>query len=291
MSTHRSSCFGRPQTELIQTVTRPIAGIDAPVVLYAPTWQGESTSSRYSSLLVGERIVEALLARGATVIPAASRGTNYPPAASAIKGIRARLAEDTRATGRAHIHGGAADRPTVAAVTNMADAMISDVSGIVTDFMASLKPFAMVASWTDVETFRTEIPTSLSAYVIASDLGNLDKVLLDMLGADPLAARRVERRRYYLGDFDGAEAAEAFVAYARGSRLARSSTRPNHSRSSMTGGSSDTAPGKSGGLDRDCQSSCREWVISRCESIRSSPRKARPAGASRDQPASYCPGP
>jgi hypothetical protein len=91
--------------------------------------------------------------------------------------------------------------------------MVADVSGVVTDFMQSLKPFAMVATGDDTETFRTRFPSSRSAYVIEWDLSTLDDALDAMLGADPLAAIRAERRKYYLGGYDNGESARAFVSY------------------------------------------------------------------------------
>ena len=95
----------------------------------------------------------------------------------------------------------------------MADAMVADVSGVVTDFMQSLKPFAMVATGDDTERFRARFPSSRSAYVIEWDLSTLNDALDAMLGADPLAAIRVERRKYYLGGYDNGESARAFVSY------------------------------------------------------------------------------
>ena len=49
---------GRPQVEQITPARGPIATIDEPTVLYAPTWQGPYADSRVYSLPVGQRIVE-----------------------------------------------------------------------------------------------------------------------------------------------------------------------------------------------------------------------------------------
>jgi hypothetical protein len=56
-------------------------------------------------------------------------------------------------------------------------------------------------------------PTSRSAYVIEWDLSTLDEALDAMLGDDPLAPTRVERREYYLGGYENGESARAFVRY------------------------------------------------------------------------------
>lgn len=208
--------LGRPQTEEIVTVSTPISQVTAPRVLYAPTWQGNSANDNYSSLLVGAQIVDALLARGATVIfrphPA---GQKREPYKTVLADLRAKLKADAAATGRPHLWGKAAEQPTVAEMTNAVDAMVADVSGIVTDFMQSLKPFAMVATRQPAEEFRRDFPSSQSAYVIEGDLSNLDQCLDDMLGPDPLAEKRVERRRYYLGGYDDGASALAFIDYVK----------------------------------------------------------------------------
>jgi hypothetical protein len=56
-------------------------------------------------------------------------------------------------------------------------------------------------------------PSSSSAYVIEWDLSTLDDALDAMLGDDPLASTRVERRDYYLGGYENGESARAFVSY------------------------------------------------------------------------------
>lgn len=52
--------------------------------------------------------------------------------------------------------------------------------------------------------------------MIEPDLNGLKKTLAGMLGADPLAEQRAERRSYYLSDRDGRESAAAFVAWVNG---------------------------------------------------------------------------
>ena len=216
--------LGRPQAAQISTAARPITDVAHPVVLYAPTWKGKSEEVNYSSLLVGRKIVAALLTHGATVIfrphPA---GRSHRPHVRAIAKIKSLLAADAEKTGRPHRWGVDAEALSVADVANLSDAMVADVSGIVTDYMQSLKPFAMVATRTGTDAFRERFPTSEAAYVISGDLSNLDAELQKLLGSDPLAQRRRERRAYYLGGFDHDESPRAFAAFLEG--LA-SSTRP-----------------------------------------------------------------
>jgi hypothetical protein len=206
--------LGRPQVENIETVTASISTVDEPVVLYAPTWYAADHRYHHSSLPIGRVIVSALLARNATVIfrphPANRR---LPEAAAAIAAIDELLREDAKATSRPHRWSEAATDPTFAELANAADAMVADVSGVVTDFMQSLKPFAMVATGEKTDTFRARFPSSRSAYVIEWDLSTLDDALDAMLSDDPLAAIRPERRDYYLGGYENGESARAFVSY------------------------------------------------------------------------------
>jgi hypothetical protein len=206
--------LGRPQVENIETVTASISTVDKPVVLYAPTWYAADHMFHHSSLPIGPAIVSALLARNTTVIfrphPA---NRKLPDAAAAIAAIHELLRADAEATSRPHRWGAEASDPTFAELTNAADAMVADVSGVVTDFMQSLKPFAMVATGDKTDIFRARFPSSRAAYVIEWDLSTLDDALDAMLGDDPLAAIRVERREYYLGGFENGESARAFVNY------------------------------------------------------------------------------
>ena len=101
---------GRPQVEDVTRAERSISEVAQPVVLYAPTWRGHVQETLLHSLPVGERIVAALLERGATVIfrpHAFSR--QFPEDVAAIQRIHRLLAADAQATGRAHLWGPAAE--------------------------------------------------------------------------------------------------------------------------------------------------------------------------------------
>ncbi len=205
---------GRPQTADIRTVDQPIATVEKPVVLYAPTWQGVNESVDFSSLDLGLRIVQKLIDRDITIIfrphPLSRRWKHRREVVDAIDAV---LIADT-----AHRHVGgdmAAEDWTVADCVNRADALISDVSSVVSDFLQSTKPYAMVNMRDSAENFRTKFGLAQTAYVIDKELVDLDDVLDQMLGPDPLAAARRQRKSYVLGDFEGAESPEAFAEFVR----------------------------------------------------------------------------
>ncbi len=215
---------GRPQVEGVLPASGPVADIEHPTVLYAPTWAGFYADSNHCSLPVGPRIVRALLERECTVVfrphPYARRA---PELARACDEITEMLVQDRRVSGRAHVHGEQAEIVmSVVECMNASDAMIADVSSVVGDYLFSEKPFAMVAVASTPEVFRADVPMSRAAYVIDAADGrsagldaSLGPVLDDLLGSDPLAGERAALKTYYLGDIPTEGYAQRFVDVAR----------------------------------------------------------------------------
>lgn len=207
----RLRIIGRPQTEGIQRGARRVRA--NPTVLYAPTWRHADDTLNVSSLAVADRIVQALLDRGCTVVFRRHfAGQNHLEAEAMIVRVNEILAADAAATGRAHRRGLAAMEEPLIATFNSVDAMVSDVSGIVVDFLASDKPLVMYAAQHDsAESFRAAHPTGRAAYVLDRELTELRPALDAALGKDPLAARRAELADHYLGGPDRAEPARRFM--------------------------------------------------------------------------------
>lgn len=204
---------GRPQIEKIEVRDDPLPADRPRTVFYAPTWRGGRESTNYSSLPWGLGIVRALLRREVTVIfrphPVSYRDRDD---AERIAAIQRELAEDQRRSGRAHLWGDAAERDRdVADCSNAADALITDVSSVASDFLASGKPFAMVSTKIGAAEFRAEFKVAQAAYVIEPELAGLDQVLDQLLGPDELRPTRLEFRRYSLGDRLGPDAAQPFL--------------------------------------------------------------------------------
>ncbi|TCC00326.1 glycosyl transferase [Micromonospora zingiberis] len=210
------SIVGRPQVENVAIATTPIASITAPRVLYAPTWAGFYADSNYSSLHVGYDIIKALVARGCSIV---FRPHPYTMRSAALlqesERIKTLLAEDRRANGRPHVFGPEAEtKMSVVDCFNASDAMVSDVSSVVADYLFSEKPFAMVAVSTPGDRFTDAFPLARASYVIDAHSGrvaNLDLVLDDLLGSDPLAATRHDLKKYYLGDIPAEGYAQHFL--------------------------------------------------------------------------------
>jgi hypothetical protein len=203
---------GRPQIERIETRVVPLPAEAPRTVLYAPTWHGGRSVTNYSSLPLGAQIVDGLLARGVTVIFRPHPHTYRDPEQTAMaRDIQRRLSTDQKATGRQHVFGSAAETDwDIPACFNHCDALITDVSSVASDFLATGKPIAMVAIQQSGAAFRHAIPMARVAYVIEKDLSTLPKALDELLERDSLAAARREYRSYCLGEALGIEAPNGF---------------------------------------------------------------------------------
>lgn len=85
---------------------------------------------------------------------------------------------------------------------NASEAMVSDISSVVSDFIASGKPYAVTDSAElGAEEFRRQNTAVRAAVILGNDAAELDR-LLDAVrdpAADPLAKDRVELKEYLLG--------------------------------------------------------------------------------------------
>ncbi|WFF03973.1 CDP-glycerol glycerophosphotransferase family protein [Micromonospora sp. WMMD964] len=207
---------GRPQVESIQVRPEPARGLAHPTVLYTPTWTGHHADADYCSLPVAERLLRSLLERGATVILRAHPYTTQNPASARQLGrLTELLAADRARTGRQHVFGAAARELSLTECVNSSDALVSDVSGVISDYLYSGKPYAVTDMGGAGDRFVERFPLAGSGYVLRGDMSNLDGVLTDLLDTDPLAEARWATRRRYLGDFPAESYAEAFLTAAR----------------------------------------------------------------------------
>ncbi|MEV1154573.1 CDP-glycerol glycerophosphotransferase family protein [Micromonospora chokoriensis] len=207
---------GRPQVESVQVRREPARGLAHPTVLYTPTWTGHHADADYCSLPVAEQLLRRLLERGATVILRAHPYTTQNPASARQLGrLTELLTADRARTGRQHVFGSAARELNLTECVNSSDALISDVSGVISDYLYSGKPYAVTDMGGEGDRFVERFPLAGSGYVLRRDMSNVDEVLTDLLDTDPLAEARWATRRRYLGDFPAESYAEAFLSAAR----------------------------------------------------------------------------
>ncbi|MEH0936231.1 CDP-glycerol glycerophosphotransferase family protein [Micromonospora psammae] len=208
---------GRPQVESIEVRTAPARGLANPTVLYTPTWTGHHADANYCSLPVAETLLRRLLERGATVILRAHPYTSQnPTSARQLARLTDLLAAEKARTGRPHLWGAAASRElSLTECVNRSDALVSDVSGVISDYLYSGKPYAVTDMGVDGDDFVARFPLAGSGYVLRRDMADVDEVLDRLLVTDPLASARWETRRRYLGDFPADAYAEGFLDAAR----------------------------------------------------------------------------
>ncbi|WBB81635.1 CDP-glycerol glycerophosphotransferase family protein [Micromonospora sp. WMMD882] len=208
---------GRPQVEAIEVRRPPLTPPAEPTVLYTPTWTGHHADADYCSLPVAEALVGRLLARGATVILRAHPYTAQNPAsARQLARVTELLAADRSRTGRPHVWGVEASRTlSLVDCVNRSDALVSDVSGVISDYLYSGKPYVVTDMGADGDEFTARFPLARSGYVLRRDLADVDGVLDRLLGDDPLAGARWATRTHYLGDFPVESYAEGFLSAAR----------------------------------------------------------------------------
>jgi hypothetical protein len=91
-------------------------------------------------------------------------------------------------------------RPTLYDCFDHADVLIADVSSVVSDFLASGKPYVCAnPQGRDDEEFRKENPTAGAAYLLGPDCRELPEIVDLVRGSDPYEADRATLREYLLG--------------------------------------------------------------------------------------------
>jgi CDP-Glycerol:Poly(glycerophosphate) glycerophosphotransferase len=209
---------GRPQLAEIARAQPGAHGDDRLTVLYAPTWEGFFDEADYSSVApMGVRIVETAIASGARVLfkPHPLTGHRLPAASKARAEIEAALAK--AGNGNTVVPPGPDSLYTA---FNEADVLVSDISSVITDFLASRKPY-IVTNKANIPAadFALTFPSSGAAVLLGSAVAELPDALADAAGADVLAARRAALSTRLLGDKSDPLASfldevDAFVARA-----------------------------------------------------------------------------
>lgn len=200
--------IGRPQ---VAGLPAGPTGQQPPVVLYAPTFEGYYDQTAHTSLDgMGVELVRRLVAGGRVRVwfrPHPASGVSRPSMLAAIDEIGTLL----RTAPGDHLV--AADRDlTLPQCLAAADVLISDISSVATDFLATERPIITCdpAGLPPAE-FVAAYPTQAASYLLRPGLDDLDAVLAAALGDDPLRGARLAMRRRVLGDPPGGPQA-AFAA-------------------------------------------------------------------------------
>jgi len=203
--------IGRPQVEQLRV--GPIAEDHRRTILYAPTFEGYYEESNYSSLeRMGPQMIRRILAELPDVRiifkPHPASGVQRPGMAQA----RVEIVELLAAANAGHLYVGPEASITLYECFDAADALISDISSVVTDYLYTERP--LITSnprELDLATYYNTFPTQRASYILEHDLSNLSQILADALADDSLRADRLKMKKYVLGDLPAGPLA-AFVA-------------------------------------------------------------------------------
>ncbi|WP_286929610.1 MULTISPECIES: CDP-glycerol glycerophosphotransferase family protein [Aeromicrobium] len=212
---------GRPQVHAIERTPR-VGEAEIPTVLYAPTWEGVNQHQEYSSLrAIGVQLIDALLADGSVRVVykphpfTGQRDAKYRIAHAVIS----RRLDDAKA--RTGIDHRVVTSGSLTGWMNQSTALVSDISSVLSDWLAGEKPYA-VFNHAGVSTrqFREDYPSSAAATLLGSHAQGMDE-FLDVItgrGPDQLAEYRSKLATYLLGPPEQRslqafrEAVTAFVA-------------------------------------------------------------------------------
>lgn len=114
-----------------------------------------------------EIVAEALRRKVRVIFRAHPFNYRYADAREMINAIGALLDEDRAASGRQHLWGPAAEQEmSIEDYFNASDAMVSDVSAVVSDYLQADKPFSIVSVGRTAEQLAVEVPAARAAYVL-----------------------------------------------------------------------------------------------------------------------------
>lgn len=202
--------IGRPQLAEIQRVAAPLAQDNRGgsgtaswdyTVLYAPTREGFFAEWEYSSVLTqGAGILRTLLGMpGVRVLfkPHPGTGTDDPAFGEEVERLKA-MVEQAGAP-----HEVVTGAEGLYSAFNRADLLVSDISSVITDFLASGKPYVVTSSSAeDPEQFRHTFPSAAGAYVLTGDGTAVAQCVEDARTVDTFAEQRARTAAYLLGDYE-----------------------------------------------------------------------------------------
>lgn len=194
----RFALIGRPQVAGLPVGPRQAS---PKVLLYAPTFEGYYQQTTLSSLdVMGVEMVRRVLREHPEVAiwfrPHPSSGVVRPSMLAAIAEIEGLL----QAAGRPHrmVRAGEYSLPECLAG---ADLLVSDVSSVVSDYLATERPIIVCnPAGLPAADFVAAYPSQASSYLLDPELAALEVALSAALGADPLQSARIAMKEHVLGN-------------------------------------------------------------------------------------------
>lgn len=177
--------IGRPQT--LDSFSLPDGFVTSPKrrVLYAPTWEGVTRATRYTSIIShGRRIVDALLSTGeyqVTYRPHPLSGSRDLAVKRENEAIKKAIRQADRVNGASHF----VDESAFGWHLEYHDLLISDISAIAYDWLSTGKPILLTKPVEKKATVE-EFPVVDKIYSIkVSDLKVVEKIVREQLEVSP----------------------------------------------------------------------------------------------------------
>ena len=198
---------GRPQVHAISQSPK-LGEVEIPTLLYAPTWEGVNHDQEYSSVsAIGAKIVSAALESDKPVRViykphpfTGQRDAKYRAVHAAIVSMIdvAKMSGDIKHL----VVGSGAGEPTINECFNESTAMIGDISSVLTDYLASEKPYAVFNHENlDREAFTQLYPSAAAATIVTPDGDGIERFIevLTQKRSDDNASARSHLAHYLLG--------------------------------------------------------------------------------------------
>jgi hypothetical protein len=132
---------------------------------------------------------------------------------SIINEVHRLLAADNELNQRGHLFGPAATDISEAEAINLSTAMISDISGIVSDWLFSLKPYLLVSMDHSAKVFTSRYPVAKGGLVLDSQKAKaIEEKVEALLQKDALLGERKIMREYYFEGPNDKDLTKRFVA-------------------------------------------------------------------------------
>ena len=195
---------GRPQLGGIE-VRKKVEKKKPLTVLIAPTWGGSAAGETYTSLSLAPAFSRELVALGHRVV---FRPHPFSHTKASDRAIIKEVHEILAADSNKHVFGAAAEQDLpITDCINMCDLAISDLSGIVSDWLYSLKPYVLVSMDESKSAFEKRYPIASGASVVTPGQ-RLESVMVD---TEEKLAKRREIREYYIKNADSPDVSALFV--------------------------------------------------------------------------------
>ena len=189
---------GRPQLSEIEVLKKPMTLDAKKTILIAPTWGGSSLGETYSSLSLVPRFAKQLISAGHRII---FRPHPFSHTAKSDRAIIERVTEllrsDNEQNATGHVFGAEAETlRTVNDCINQSDVLVSDLSGIVSDWLYSLKPYVLLSMDASAKDFQTRYPIAEGGTVMTP----VDESIIEFISGETndTFKKREKVRSYYI---------------------------------------------------------------------------------------------